>query len=128
MGIPQYSRRYSKANQQQKVVRDLSATAFVDFFAWFWWFDLDQFKPTPCGTYGYYDELDLYGSLQMFIRVCSVLTHGLGVKIESNLVFTVFKIQALRSSTDSFKFELIISLEYEFARRNLSVDTGLLRR
>jgi hypothetical protein len=78
-----YSRKYSKANQQQKVVQDLSATAFVGFLAWFWWFGLDQFKPTPCGMYGYHDELDLYGPPWIFIKVCSVLIHGLGVKIVS---------------------------------------------
>jgi hypothetical protein len=49
----------------------------------------DQFKPTPCGTYGYYDELDLYGPLRIFIKVCSVLIHGLGVKIVSNFVFSL---------------------------------------
>jgi hypothetical protein len=62
VNVHKYSRKCWEISREQTVVRDISAIVLGGLFAWFWWKGLDHFKPTPCGTYGYFFyKFDLYG-------------------------------------------------------------------
>jgi hypothetical protein len=129
VSINEYSRKCWKENREQPLIRNLSVVALAGFPTWFWWEGFDHFKPTTCGTYGYYFyKLDLYDRFQIFIKVCSILVLVQGINVVSNFIFTLSKLDARMLSTDSYQLNLRNSLRDESAKKIYTQALGRFER
>ncbi|MCJ1412124.1 hypothetical protein MMC19_006216 [Ptychographa xylographoides] len=70
-----WSLRYWKYDPMRSAIREISVIAILIYNVWFWWFGLDSFSQTPCGTYIFvFTKVDLYGWFRSAHKVLSIIS------------------------------------------------------
>ena len=78
VGVKERSRwgmKYWKYDPLRAAIREVSVIAILIYNVWFWWYGLDAFIPTPCGTYILvFTKVSLYGWYRSAHKVLSIIS------------------------------------------------------
>ena len=105
VGVKDRSRwgmKHWKYDPVRAVIREVSVIAILVYNVWFWWYGLDAFIPTPCGTYILVlTKIDLYGWFRSAHKVLSIISISFQMVMATGDVFQLqnfWQTRTIRSS------------------------------